>query len=400
MNVHRRPKTGQAAAFTALLALAGAASAYFALTQQPDQQIASLDIVTFAAAFFVSRLLALQLPQGDEVRIGLVAGLAGLGMLNVPSLLLAAAAGGLLEVLVRALQDSSGGVIERFLDVVRSVAILAILTPWSLKLGPLVAEASSGEGIVWWTVAAGLSYVLLDLLTLNVQQNLQTGSPLHRHVTGLVRLLLLVYLVNVAMAAVALRLRPPTSWDWTLWVALLLTLILQNSFNLYLRVRKAYVATIRVLARAAELDRPRDAGHAQRVADLAVAVGRRLGLSSHTLEQLDYAALLHDIGRIGHHEDEQGSHIARGAEIVATIPFLAEVAPLIAGPQDGDREERRTAAAVLRCCSRYDRLRIQSDARGALTEVHAEFGQSFPQVTKMLEAVVRDERAQAGVSLW
>jgi HD-GYP domain-containing protein (c-di-GMP phosphodiesterase class II) len=40
------------------------------------------------------------------------------------------------------------------------------------------------------------------------------------------------------------------------------------------------------------------AGHEVRVSDLAVAIGRQLGLDEHQLEGLGLAAMVHDIGQI------------------------------------------------------------------------------------------------------
>ncbi len=180
-----------------------------------------------------------------------------------------------------------------------------------------------------WLLVAGMMYSGLDILTMAVQQRIAGGLPVAQGIATLQRPLATMYLVHLAMAAVAVRLYAE-SGAWAFPIALLLTLILQNSFNLYLRIRRGYADTIGALAHAAELDRPHDSGHARRVADLAVAVGRRMGLSSRELERIGYAALLHDIGRMGDvGDDMSGVHAHRGAEIVASIPFLEHVAPLI-----------------------------------------------------------------------
>lgn len=214
-------------------------------------------------------------------------------------------------------------------------------------------------------------------------------------VAALQRPLVTMYLVHIAMAAVAVRLYAESGL-WAFPIALLLTLILQNSFNLYLRIRRGYADTISALAHAAELDRPHDSGHARRVADLAVAVGRRMGLSSHDLERIGYAALLHDIGRMGElADDTSGVHAQRGAEIVASIPFLAEVAPLIDRPADDGAQP--IGAEIVRVCSRYDRLRAEVGASSALETLAEEAGGLKGRVLEILSEVITDPRSRLGV---
>jgi putative nucleotidyltransferase with HDIG domain len=85
------------------------------------------------------------------------------------------------------------------------------------------------------------------------------------------------------------------------------------------------------------------AGHSRRVRDLAVAVGRELGLGESELEHLSQAGLLHDIGKIGVPDSvllKDGplndaewrlmrAHSEEGARIVERLGHLHEVVPAI-----------------------------------------------------------------------
>ena len=99
-------------------------------------------------------------------------------------------------------------------------------------------------------------------------------------------------------------------------------------------------------ALAAAVDRRVDGGahpHSQAVADLAVAIGRRLGWAEARLAQLRIAAILHDVGKVaipdellrkeGPLADEElavvRSHAALGAELVAQIEGLEALVPWI-----------------------------------------------------------------------
>lgn len=56
---------------------------------------------------------------------------------------------------------------------------------------------------------------------------------------------------------------------------------------------------IRIIAKTIDARDKYTSGHSHRVAAYAVEIGRRFGLNEEQLEQLRYAALLHDIGKIG-----------------------------------------------------------------------------------------------------
>jgi putative nucleotidyltransferase with HDIG domain len=85
------------------------------------------------------------------------------------------------------------------------------------------------------------------------------------------------------------------------------------------------------------------AGHSRRVRDLALKIGREIGLSEAELEMLGHAALFHDIGKIavpdailmkpaGLSPSERAVmqiHPDEGAEIVSRLGFLADAVPAI-----------------------------------------------------------------------
>jgi PAS domain S-box-containing protein/putative nucleotidyltransferase with HDIG domain len=64
------------------------------------------------------------------------------------------------------------------------------------------------------------------------------------------------------------------------------------------RLREALVRTIEAVALTVEKRDPYTAGHQQRVAALAVAIGHALGMEAERVEGLRLGALIHDIGKI------------------------------------------------------------------------------------------------------
>lgn len=64
-------------------------------------------------------------------------------------------------------------------------------------------------------------------------------------------------------------------------------------------VESGYLETIVALANSLDSKDSYTRGHGQRVAELAVSIGRHLKLSELELKQLKYGGILHDIGKIG-----------------------------------------------------------------------------------------------------
>lgn len=85
---------------------------------------------------------------------------------------------------------------------------------------------------------------------------------------------------------------------WALPLFALPLLVAQFSFRRYASIRATYDQTIQALSRVTEVGGYTETGHAQRVAQLSVAVGREMGLSEEDIKDLKYAALMHDIGQL------------------------------------------------------------------------------------------------------
>lgn len=119
--------------------------------------------------------------------------------------------------------------------------------------------------------------------------------------------------------------------------------IARNSFKLYMDMRKVYLETVQALAAAIEAKDPYTKGHSERVAQYAVAVAREMGLPEDETEIIQYAALLHDIGKIGISEqilnkpaklseeefERIKTHPVIGSLIVERIKFLSKASDLI-----------------------------------------------------------------------
>lgn len=120
--------------------------------------------------------------------------------------------------------------------------------------------------------------------------------------------------------------------------------------------RDTYDQTIRVLGEIPEAGGMVPTGHSQRAADLAVAIGAEMGLGGAVLKRLEYAGLLHDIGRLvmGNPAVAGGSYSLSdvsqwSAAIISEARFLQPVATIVANEHQPYRrpgEERDLGLAL------------------------------------------------------
>jgi HD-GYP domain-containing protein (c-di-GMP phosphodiesterase class II) len=170
-------------------------------------------------------------------------------------------------------------------------------------------------------------------------------------------------------------------------------------------------------------------GHSGDVAELAVAVGRRLGMRGEQLAELRVAAALHDLGKLAIPQeilDKPGplspseweivrGHPAAGEEIVRAIPPLAHLAPLLrtmhehwdgGGYPDGLRGDRiPLAARIVAACDAFEAIVGERpydpsrSAEAAAEELRLGAGTQFdPRVAAALLRVLRERGVTSGAA--
>lgn len=148
-------------------------------------------------------------------------------------------------------------------------------------------------------------------------------------------------------------------------------LVTQIAFRRYAGIRATYLQTVRSLARVTEVGGYVESGHSRRVAKLAVSVGRELGMAEPDLLDLEYAALMHDIGQLSLLEPIPGgatvlvsaadqNRIAElGAEVIRQAGVLDRVAELVrcqSWPSHGHDPEPPIGSKIIRAANAFDDL--------------------------------------------
>jgi len=129
------------------------------------------------------------------------------------------------------------------------------------------------------------------------------------------------------------------------------------SFERLASIRRTYGQTIGALSVVPELAGLVRPGHAERVADLSVELGRELHLSAPDLEYLQAAALLHHLGHLCLDDPEvrgraiEPSEVTdKGAEILRQTDYLRPAGDLLAS------DTASVGSQILRVASAYDEL--------------------------------------------
>ena len=187
----------------------------------------------------------------------------------------------------------------------------------------------------------------------------------------------------------------------------------------FAQLRRAYRDSLIVLAAAIEARDPHTRSHVERVSEYALLLGRELGFNDYQLAELEFGAILHDIGKIAVPESilaktdllgenemaEMRRHPDIGASMVKDIPYLLPAIPGIKhhherydgkGYPDGLAGEAiPLPARILAVADALDAMTTRRPYRpprsleDALVVMRAESGKQFdPKVVAALERIM------------
>ena len=169
---------------------------------------------------------------------------------------------------------------------------------------------------------------------------------------------------------------------------------LENS-DLYENLQQFYLEMVQTLARTIDAKDAYTHDHADRARYYAGAVGKELNLPDQIVRHIEYAALMHDIGKIGieekilhkpgkltpEEEEIIRKHPSIGNKIISPVAFLAPVAPMVLyhqewyngqGYPDGlAGEEIPLGARIVAIIDAFDAMTSDRPYRKALSREYA-----------------------------
>ena len=267
----------------------------------PDQSIA----IAFVAFIALGEILRINLPGGRQAAPLASAGALAYALLpafrNYPPLDITVALavsvvtlGSVLGAFPRALVGRGMRLDELARRVLTTLFAAAIFRP-------LFADRITTEDLNWqiglaMTIAAAAA-MAADALFAAIVRSSQSRVPLRTAIVDEFRALVGIS-TAIASTGVLIALAAPKMGYIALPVFAIPLLLTQFSFRRYATIDATYLQTIRSLSKVTEVGGYTVTGHSRRVSRLAVTVGREMGVSQRDLVDLEYAALMHDIGQL------------------------------------------------------------------------------------------------------
>lgn len=369
-------------------------------------------ILLWAATIALAHLLSVPTPSGSRVNLGIGPAVAAMILIDLPSQLAAAYAAGMAMAWLarRATGRFDARTESDFLNESVSMAVFGVVASVSASLLDASALAMTWRALI--AVAAGAVAWFLTRALVAALVGFEREDISGRYL-WLLSLEDWTVVVSVFAAGTLFGLAFPEMGWWALPVAILPYTFSHLAFVRYHSTRITYGQTIRALAQIPEVAGLAPRGHATRTADLAVAVAQELGLHPNDVAQLEYAALMHDVGRITLSEPAilkagyTDEDIARwGAQIIAEAPYLTQVARLVEMQHEPFRSPGvefdpgvPMPSKIIKVASAYDQW--VNDGRKspieALEEIHRGSAYDFdPRVAGSLRRVLTHRGLIAG----
>jgi len=290
-------------------------------------------------------------------------------------------------------------------------------------LGGVVGAANLSNYIIPAAICAVVYYLInsnLFMIVISLAEEVSILSVWKNRMRGLIATYIALTPIGFVMAIVYVSIG-----IWGIILFFFPLILARRSFELYTKMRKVYLDTIRALAAAIDAKDPYTKGHSERVAEMALALAQELNLPEREIERIEYTALLHDIGKIGVDERILGKddgltseeykkiqkHSITGAKIIEPVDFLKDSYEAIYhhheryngdGYPDGLKEKNiPLSARIIAVADAYDAMGSDRPYRKKLNkdkimqELKDQSGKQFdPEIVKALISIINKERVE------
>jgi HD-GYP domain-containing protein (c-di-GMP phosphodiesterase class II) len=186
-----------------------------------------------------------------------------------------------------------GALYNRFGHAIPAFAawgVQALVMPLGSREDPFV--------VIPQLILVGATFMAANSILAVTAASVRTGSPMRR-----------VFTLSLQNIGVGLIAQVPLGWlmaeiadkvgHWAALLFMIPLLLARYSFTKFTEVRDLFFGSVSALSQAIDAKDGFTRGHADRVSRIAGAIAREIGISEREIEQIELAAMLHDIGKIG-----------------------------------------------------------------------------------------------------
>jgi putative nucleotidyltransferase with HDIG domain len=299
-------------------------------------------LLVFIVAIASIRLAEVELPQGDTVTLDASLVIAAILLFDLPTALIMAVGGVIAATIPRPQTD---GLADPLFAIGQRTVAVIVAGWWTGGRYVTASDPDRLLNLLSWDLlnAAALcaTFFLLEMALDQLSLSQRRGSPFTPALLGSLKLVGPIYF-SLASIGLLMSMMYSSMGMWGVFLFGLPLIVIHYSFKLFLDIKNTYKHTISALTRAIQVEDFDQRSHSERVADLSVDIGRELGFHGEKLEELGYAALLHDIGKLGldidsfdalldqrRHNDTIPPHAEIGAEILEQVEFLKRFADIV-----------------------------------------------------------------------
>lgn len=348
----------------------------------------SKEFFIFAILCIIADLLPVRLPRGGFVTVSFAIVYGCLLVAGPATAAVVAVIGGLASSIQRriTLENVVFNCSQIFITVCMSGLVY-------VNAGGAVATVRQWSMFVPFVLGVGVYFLLnssLVTLAVSVSRGARFSNiwleNIKRIIPSYVALAPMAYLIAVIYI---------TSGGFGLVFFLIPLLLARYSFKQYVTMREVYLGTISALAALVDAKDPYTHGHSERVRNISIEVARELRIPEEYVELVEFAALLHDIGKVGIREEilnkpgpltqlefaEIQEHPVIGEQVIYKIEFLSEVSVIVRAhherldglgyPDAKKGEDIPLGARILSVADAYDAMTSDRPYRKALSHEEA-----------------------------
>lgn len=223
--------------------------------------------------------------------------------------LIAAASAGVSNALIgRSLEKSLFNIAQRSLSITSAALLYQVLLdgplpPSFLYFNGVGAEVVQRELFLFLCLAS--TYILVNVVAVTGAVSLSNGRPFrevwHLNVKGLVGYDLGASIFSLLVACFYVQAERLHIGPLGLLAIVFPIVLLRRVYGMYHELQASGQELLQVMVKAIEARDPYTSGHSLRVRDLSRAIALELQLPGREIEEVETAALLHDVGKI--HEE-------------------------------------------------------------------------------------------------